>query len=655
MRAKGVRARGRWAALAVGLAVVLTACSNTPPPPVVSSPVAQTSAPEPGADSRIMVGLDRVIGGYNPHQLADVSTVTSALSELLLPSVFRTDEDGARQLDTDLMTSAKVTAEDPFTVTYRIRPEASWSDGAPIAVEDFVYLTEAMTNEPGVVDPAGYRLISDIRPGDGGKRVEVVFDEPYPGWKTLFDDLLPAHLLKDAPGGWRGALADSFPASGGPFAIKTIDAARGEIVLERNERYWEKPAAVDRLVLHRSESQDMVGALRTGHDQFVLTDAGADTRGLLADLGEDVTLDTVARPRLAEVLLRPLGPELADDDVRKAVAALLDRDALIEAGTDGGAAAELRAEAQVLPPSDGDYAKTLPASAAAGAADPERARELLAEAGYERAAGSWVRDGQALSVVLASPGRKEPYASIAQELGRQLVAEGIEVTTVNPPPRELFTQALAAPVRTGADGVPTPTGGQVGIDIAVVPRAVGTDPASTLASTFGCPPASGDDADATDDTGSGDSSGDGTGDRTGEGAGEDAGEGTDGSATTAPETSTGADGDGNTDGKDTDSDGDGTGGAGREDGVSGTTVPANPAGFCDPDLQPEIEAALSGETPIAETLASVEPELWDSTVSIPLFQLADTLAVGSGVSGVTPGPPLKGPFPSAVNWTRAPR
>ncbi|WP_007024347.1 ABC transporter family substrate-binding protein [Saccharomonospora iraqiensis] len=652
MRAKGVRAGGRWAALAAGLAVVLTACSNTPPPPVVSSPVAQTSAPEPGADSRIVVGLDRVVGGYNPHQLADVSTVTSALSELLLPSVFRTDEDGDRQLDTDLMTSAKVTAEDPFTVTYRIRPEASWSDGAPIAVEDFVYLTEAMKNQPGVVDPAGYRLISDIRPGDGGKRVEVVFDEPYPGWKTLFDDLLPAHLLKDAPGGWRGALADSFPASGGPFAIKTIDAARGEIVLERNERYWEKPAAVDRLVLHRSEAQDMIGALRTGHDQFVLTDAGADTRGLLADLGEDVTLDTVARPRLAEVLLRPLGPELADDDVRKAVAALLDRDALIEAGTDGGASAELRAGAQVLPPSDEDYAKTLPGSGAVGAADPERARELLAEAGYEREAGSWVRDGRALSLVLAAPGRKEPYAGIAEELSRQLVAQGIEVTTVNPPPRELFTQDLAAPVRTGADGRPTPTGGQVGIDIAVVPRAVGTDPASTLASTFGCPSASTADADATDDSGSSDGSGDGTG------------ESTDGSATTTPETSTGADRDGNTDGKDTNSgdtpdggeaDGDGTGEEGRRDGEPATTTPANPAGFCDPDLQPEIEAALSGETPIAETLSSVEPELWESTVSIPLFQLADTLALGSGVSGVTPGPPLKGPFPSAVNWTRAPR
>ena len=40
---------------------------------------------------------------------------------------------------------------------------------------------------------------------------------------------------------------------------------------------------------------------------------------------------------------------------------------------------------------------------------------------------------------------------------------------------------------------------------------------------------------------------------------------------------------------------------------------------------------------------------------IPLFQLADTLAIGSGISGVTPGPPMVGPFGSAVNWTRGPK
>ncbi|MGI5995041.1 MAG: ABC transporter family substrate-binding protein, partial [Saccharomonospora viridis] len=84
-------------------------------------------------------------------------------------------------------------------------------------------------------------------------------------------------------------------------------------------------------------------------------------------------------------------------------------------------------------------------------------------------------------------------------------------------------------------------------------------------------------------------------------------------------------------------------------------VPTNTAGFCDPELQSVIDSMLTGETSLRQGLAKVEPELWDHMVSIPLFQLADTLAVGSGVSGVTAGPPLVGPFSSAVNWTRAPR
>ena len=75
-----------------------------------------------------------------------------------------------------------------------------------------------MRDEPGVADAAGYRLITDVRSRAAGKAVDVVFAQPYPAWKTLFSDLLPAHLLKDAPGSWTGAL-DGVPASGGPFAV----------------------------------------------------------------------------------------------------------------------------------------------------------------------------------------------------------------------------------------------------------------------------------------------------------------------------------------------------------------------------------------------------------------------------------------------------
>ncbi|WP_233520433.1 ABC transporter family substrate-binding protein [Prauserella sp. PE36] len=582
---------------------VLAACTNTPPPPVVSSPVAATSTPPAETPSQIVVSLDDITGGYNPHNLADLSTVTSALSQMLLPSVFRPAEDGALELDESLMTSAEVTSQEPFTVSYQIRPEASWSDGAPIAVEDFAYLADAMKNQPGVADAAGYRLITGIQPGAGGKRLDVTFSEPYPGWQTLFDNLLPSHLLKDAPGGWRGALADSFPAYGGPFSIKTLDKERGEIVLERNERYWEKPAAVDRIVLRSSDHSGMVAALRSGNDQFAL--AGTDATGLdlFSELGKDVELHTVARPYLASTLLRPVGV-LADDQVRAGIAALLDREKLIAEGTRGGPSEQLRAGAHVLPPSAKDYQPTIPRSGSPLTPSPRKAEQLLTAAGYTREAGTWTREGVPLSIVVASPGQQEPYASIARELSRQLIAAGVEVTTVNPPARELFNSLLPTPVsgteeepEDGTEGAETPTtepttttpapppNGNVAVDIAVAPQPVSYDPASTLASTFGCPP--GWDAD--------------------------------------------------------------------QEGESAPRVPANTAAFCDEVLQPTIDAALSGAEPLRDSLASVEPALWQSNVSIPLFQLADTMAIGTTVSGVTAGPAMAGPFSNAVNWTRAPR
>ncbi|GAA4546280.1 ABC transporter family substrate-binding protein [Amycolatopsis samaneae] len=564
------------------LAVVLAACSSTPPPSAL--PSAPPSSSVTKAPSQIVVGVDEIAGGYNPHNLADASEVTSALSQLLLPSVFRQKDDGTTELDKSLMKSAQVVSQSPFVVAYEIRPEASWSDGAPIAAEDFAYLREQMRDQPGVLAPAGYRLISDIQSREGGKRVEVSFAKPYPGWQTLFSDLLPAHLLKDAPDGWKGALASNFPAIAGPFSIKSLDQARGEVILERNERYWEKPSAIDRIVLRRADPQGLVGALRSGNDQFVLSRTDGSAVQQLGALGSAVALHTIARPLVAEVLLRPVSPVLADEKVRAGVAALIDRAALITEGAAGGPSATMRADALVRAPSVPGYAATIPAGPPS-TPDAKKAEDLLKSAGYAKDAGTWRKNGKNLSLVIASPGKQEPYATIAKKLSNQLVAAGIDVSTVAPQPRDLFSGQLAMPVAGGIQQSTPDAAGNVGVDIAVVPQAVGGDTASVLASTFGCRP---------------------------------------------EQTAAGTD-------------------------KSKPVVPGNAAGFCDSGLQPSIDAALTGTTPIADALSRLEPELWGQNVVVPLFQLADTLAIGSGISGVTPGPPMVGPFGTAVNWTRGPK
>ncbi len=110
----------------------------------------------------------------------DQSPVTQAISALVLPSVFRPDANGALQLDRTVATSAQVTSTAPFTVSYELNVQASWSSGAPIAAEDFVYLWQQMRSQPGTIGSSGYRAITDVRSRAGGKAVDVVFDRRLP-------------------------------------------------------------------------------------------------------------------------------------------------------------------------------------------------------------------------------------------------------------------------------------------------------------------------------------------------------------------------------------------------------------------------------------------------------------------------------------------
>jgi len=561
------------AAIAVAVAV-LAGCTQAPPPPLVTTPAARTSAVLPTDTSHVVVGVDGIGGGYNPHELSDQSAVTTALANLLLPSVFRTAPDGTPTLDHTLMVSAEVTDASPFTVVYQLRTDATWSDGTPIDAADFVYLRSQMVGQPGVIDPAGYRLISGIAARNNLKTITVTFSKAYPAWRTLFTDLLPAHLLKDAPGGFASALSGGFPATAGPFDIKTLDSGGGEIVLERSDRYWDKPSVLDQIVLTKADSQGMVDALRSRADQIAYSRVDAAGLTLFRQLGSTVGLTTVARSELASVLLRPGAPQLADQSVREAVAAAVDRAALIATGSGTATSAGLTANSLVTAPSQPGYVASMPGNAPGAVPNPAAVPGLLAQAGYVHTATGWTRAGHQLSLVIGAPNGRAPYVAIANQLRAQLVAAGIPATVVTPESTQLYEQLLN-PTSVSANG--GPNGTTAPIDIVVGPQPAGYDPATELASWFGCTTAS-------------------------------------------------------------------TGGA--------PPVSTGPLSWCDATIQATVEAALTGELPLSDALARVEPVLWAHAVEIPLFQLSDELAVGPEVSGVDSGPPLAGPFFGAATWNR---
>ena len=231
-------------------AAALTGCTVDPPPAPQSTATAKPAAPAPKA-AQIIVAIDSIGAGFNPHLLSDQSPVNAAISALVFPSSFRPVPDpatstGSRwEMDPALLVSADVTKFNPFTVTYKIRPEAAWTDNAPIAADDFWYLWRQMVSQPGVVDPAGYDLITGVQSVDGGKTAVVTFSQPYPAWRELFNDLVPAHIVKDVPGGFTAGMARALPVTGGQFRVDTIDPQRDEIMLARNDRFWGAPAKPD--------------------------------------------------------------------------------------------------------------------------------------------------------------------------------------------------------------------------------------------------------------------------------------------------------------------------------------------------------------------------------------------------------------------------
>ncbi|HET9258160.1 MAG TPA: ABC transporter substrate-binding protein, partial [Pseudonocardiaceae bacterium] len=471
------------------------------------------------------------------------------------------------------------------------RRNAQWSDTTPIAAEDFGYLAQQMRTQPGVVDPAGYQLIDQVISRDGGKTAEVIFHRPYAGWRALFRHLLPAHLLKDAPGGWAKALDAGVPVSGGPFTITLVDRSRGEILLERNDRYWDTPTQLSRIRLRQGSEGAVIDALRTGGVQgalfgrptaiteSLLRAAGLGLAGLgsagLGAAGLGARPAVVPQPVLVSVVLRPASRVLRDQRIRTAVAALLDRRSLIATGTAGGPSAALRADSAVLAPSAPDYQTDAPASGVPVTPDPDTARRLLTDAGYARGEAGWARAGRPLHLVVAAPANREPYGTLAARVADQLRSAGIDAELREVDPDGLFGTLLGPAGDAVTPQVPAGTG----VDIVVLPQPAAGLPATQLQSWYGCPLVV--------------------------------------PARLAP-------------------------------------VPPNPAGFCDLALQPVIERALTQDDPAGPLPPAVGAALWARAVTIPLYQPASLLITTSQLPEVTPGTPLEGPLDGAARWQLRP-
>ncbi len=619
--------RGPRAAGAVLTVVLTAACTVDPPPAPQSTQTITPTAPAPKA-AQIIMAIDSIGAGFNPHLLSDQSPVNAAISALVLPSAFRPVPDpasptGSRwEIDPTLLVSAEVTGSRPFTVTYKIRPEAAWTDNAPIAADDFWYLWRQMVSQPGVIDPAGYDLITGVRSVDGGKTAVVTFSQPYPAWRELFADLLPAHIVKDGPGGFPAGLARALPVTGGQFRVETIDPQRDEILLARNDRFWGPPAKPDQILFRRAGSPAaLADSIRNGDTQVAQVHGGAAAFAQLSAI-PDVRTARLITPRTMSVTLRAQLPKLSDPVVRQAILGLLDVELLaaVGAGSDNSVTLD---QALVRSPSDPGYLPTAPAPIGR-----ERALQLLTRAGYlvDRGTGETPvaqappsdaapgtpaappvstrgrisKDGRPLTLVIGAAANDPAAVAVANTAADQLRNAGIAATVLALDPPALYGAALAANR----------------VDALVGWHAAGGDLATAMASRFGCPaleaaPVPGLEAAEVPPPPAG---------------GEPSGTGAPSSSPVPAQA------------------------------APLVRAPSNLTGICDRGVQPTMDGALDGSIGIDEAIAVVEPRLWAMATVLPIMQDSTIVAAGPSVANVS----LTGALPTgivgdAAGWVKTAR
>lgn len=318
-------------------------------------------------------------------------------------------------------------SQDGLVYTIKLREDAVWSDGAPLTAGDFVYAFRRLFDPEGGARGYYYSFYTAIKGAEAvveGKApvdrigvtalddytLRIELERPQPTLPTLLA-LWPAAPLRQDLIEKHGA-AWTKPGNlvgNGPFVL-TKYVPEDEIVLTKNAAYWgDDQPALDRLV-YRVIPEDNAALLAYERGEIDVTSiAGTD----LVRFEDDPELLRLASLETFAIFYNEREAPFDDPLVRRAISSAIDREAYV-ATVQGGAG--IPALSWLPPGMPGAHAQV----GADLGFDVERARSLLAQAGYPNGEGF----PTVTFTVADDPGNQATAEFVAQQLTEHL---GIEV------------------------------------------------------------------------------------------------------------------------------------------------------------------------------------------------------------------------------------
>lgn len=402
--------RLRVAALAglSSLSLVLASCSSDGDSENTTAGNSAQDTANSKSDNKSGDQLDiKPAGDYNPmerDQIKDGGELTLAITEIAEqqnvfhanmnlytrtlwtkynPQLSLFDGDGTYHPNPDYLTDVKDETKDGKTVvTYTINPQAVYNDGTPIdwtAYENTWKFNNGTNPDVQVNSTDGYELIESVTRGADDKQAVVTFKQAYPWWEGLFDSLVPPQV-KNADTFMNGYLKKVHPEWGaGPFKVENVDFETGTATFVRNEKWWGEPAKLDKITYRQMEDQASLNAFRAGE----IDATGVGSRDRLAtakEMGDAIDIRTALNPATYLLTINSTAPGLGDPKVREAIMTGIDREQLAAIRFQGlGYTEDLPGSFNLYQTQEGyedNFGELVKY-------DPEKAKQLLKEAGYD--------------------------------------------------------------------------------------------------------------------------------------------------------------------------------------------------------------------------------------------------------------------------------
>lgn len=404
--ASGLAARGRrTAALGAAflLAVVLAACTTTPPTP--------TGAPTTPAVKALQIGATAEPSSLDPTASAEVAT-----AQVMLYNVYETlvklDGEGTLR---PLLAQAWDVSPDRLVYTFRLLPQAKFSDGTPVDAAAVVANIERIrTGTVASKLKTAMSVVSSAQAVDA-TTLTVTLSRPSVNW--LYDMASTAGIVMN-PKGFDSARTQT--AGSGPLEVGRWTPG-DSIQLRKNGAYWGTPARFDEVIFRYFKDPNAMAASMLSGQLDIISNLQAPES--LAQFSDPSRFTVIEGTTNGEVVLgfnnggastqpqappNTANPALQDVRVRRAITMAIDRKALLDT-TWFGKGTLIGTMSVPTDPYYEDLSNLYPY-------DPAEAKRLLAEAGHP-------------NLTLRLKPAALPYATkAAQFIASQLGQVGIQVT-----------------------------------------------------------------------------------------------------------------------------------------------------------------------------------------------------------------------------------